>query len=222
MIKCIHCQSSNCSKEGKRKTQNRGTLQRYKCRTCKKRFTNDEGFYRMRNNSAKITQALDLYFSSMSSRKIRNYFQRHLPHNASHETILGWARKYSMRVQNYVNTLQPELSGRFYADETEIDRSRKDGKNDVFWCSIDWKTRYINATHYSPHKQNLEDGKKFLEKIKLSKNKPKYITTDGLQLYPRLMRKVFSTEQDQAFQNKTQSNKPLKNEEAQRQNRNGI
>ena len=153
----------------------------------------------MRNSESKITQALDLYFSSMSSRKVRNFFRRHLPNNASHKTVLNWARKYTIKVQNYADTLQPELSGRFYADETEIDRARKDGKNDIFWVSIDWKTRYINAIHYSPHEQNQIDGRKFLEKIKESKNKPKYITTDGLQLYPRIMRKVFNVNKKRKF-----------------------
>ena len=202
MVKCIYCKNRNYVKNGTRKTKDRGLIQTYKCKTCNRRFTNDEGFYRMRNNPAKITQALDLYYSSLSSRKVRNYFRRHLPNNSSHETVLSWARKYSLKVQKFINTLQPELSGRFYADETEIDRARFDGKNDIFWCSIDWKTRYINATLYSPFKQNAEDGRLFLEKIKRSKNKPKYITTDGLQLYPRLMRKVFSTNKTKPFRTK--------------------
>ena len=192
MIKCPYCKNDKHKKDGLRKTDNRGKLQRYKCKACNRRFTNDEGFYRMRNSPEKITQALDLYFGSMSSRKIRNYFRRHLPHNASHITILDWARRYSIRVQNHLNTLKPTLSGEFYVDETLIDRCRIDGRKDVFWCSIDWETRYINATHYSPMSQNLQDGRVFLEKIKQSKKLPQYITTDGLQLYPRLMRKVFS------------------------------
>ena len=105
----------------------------------------------------------------MSSRKIRNFFKRQLPHNASHETTLSWARKHSIRVQSYANALRPELSGEFYVDEARIDGNRLDGKKDVFWCSIDWKTQYINATHYSPMSQNLTDGQTFLEKIKHSK-----------------------------------------------------
>ena len=58
-IKCIHCKTSNYTKNGTRKTINRGIIQRYKCK-CSKRFTNDEGFYRMGGSEEKITQALDL------------------------------------------------------------------------------------------------------------------------------------------------------------------
>lgn len=180
-IKCVHCGKSNYVKKGLRKTQNRDKIQKYKCLDCGRYFTNDEGFYRMRNSEAKITSAIDLYFSNLSSRKVRNHFRRHLKENASHETILGWCRKYVLKVQKYVNTLEPNLSGKIYADETEIDCERR---NDIFWCSIDWDTRYINATHYSTTTQDLETAVEFMKKIKQSKRLPKYVQTDAGVFYP--------------------------------------
>ncbi len=190
-IKCVHCGQSNYKKKGFRQTENRGKIQRFICRECGKQFTNDNGFYRMRNSEAKITSAIDLYFSNLSSRKVRNHFRRNWEHNASHETVLSWCRKYVLKVQKYVDTLKPELSGRMYADETEITRSRKDDRNDIFWCSVDWDTRYINATLYSPNKQNMDDGVEFMKRIKKSKTLPKYIQTDALGLYPKAFREVF-------------------------------
>ena len=92
-------------------------------------------------------------------------------------------------MQKYVNTLQPQLSGEFYADETEIDREKN--KNDIFWCSVDWQTRYINATLYSPNEQNMIDGIEFMKRIKESKTIPKYIQTDALGLYPQAFKTVF-------------------------------
>ncbi len=190
-IKCVHCKKSNYVKKGFRKTQNRGKIQRFKCLECNRFFTNDDGFYRMRNNEKKITMAIDLYFSNLSSRKVRNHFRRHLEHNASHITILDWCRRYVLKVQKYINKLNPQLSGEFYADETEIQRSRKDNRNDIFWCSVDWQTRYINATLYSPNPQNMKDATEFIQRIKESKNIPKYVQTDALKIYPRVMRNIF-------------------------------
>jgi len=106
-IKCIHCKKSNYIKKGIRKTESRGNIQRYKCLECNKIFTNDEGFYRMRNNEKKITMGIDLYFSNLSSRKVRNHFRRHIEHNVSHETVLNWARKYTLKVQKFIDTLKP-------------------------------------------------------------------------------------------------------------------
>ncbi len=193
--KCVHCKKSNYVKIGFRTTENRGKIQRYKCKECGHKFTNDDGFYRMRNSEKKITMAIDLYFSNLSSRKVRNHFRRHLDHNASHMTVLDWARKYTLKVQKYVDTLRPQLSGRIYADETEIPRGcntkRKGG--DKFWCSVDWDTRYINATLYSPNSQNLTDAKEFMKRIRQSKWMPKYIQTDALGLYPRAFISAFGS-----------------------------
>ena len=57
--KCVHCGKSNYIKKGLRKTQNRGNIQRYKCLDCNRLFTNDNGFYRMKNDEKKITSAID-------------------------------------------------------------------------------------------------------------------------------------------------------------------
>lgn len=188
-IKCLYCGKSNYKKKGFRKTQNRGKIQKFYCFECHRYFTNDEGFYRMRNSEKKITSTIDLYFSNLSSRKVRNHFRRHWEHNASHETILNWCRKYVLKVTKYVDTLQPQLSGQFYADETEIDREKD--HNDIFWCNVDWGTRYINATLYSPYDQNLNDATQFMEKIKQSKKLPKYIQTDAGVFYPTAFKSVF-------------------------------
>ena len=193
-VSCVFCKSRNYVKWGKRKTENRGFIQTYKCRDCKKRFTNDDGFYRMRNPETKITSAIDLYFSNLSSRKVRNHFRRHLPQNASHVSILNWCRKYVLKVTKFTNTLQPQLSGQYYADETEIDRERV---NDNFWCCVDWGTSFIVGTHYSI-RTDIEEAKIFLQKIKL-KGKPKYIQTDSAQFYPKAMSYIFSASPKKRF-----------------------
>src|SRR3989338_2743304 len=102
IIKCLHCGKSNYKKKGFRKTEHRGKIQKYYCFDCHRYFTNDEGFYRMRNSEKKITQAIDLYFSNLSSRKVRNHFRRHLEENPSHVTVLDWARRYTLKVTKFV------------------------------------------------------------------------------------------------------------------------
>ena len=112
-IVCKHCMGKAFHKEGYRKTQNRGKIQKYFCEDCKRYFTADLGFYRMRNSEDKITEAIDLYFSNLSSRKVRNHFRRHRPQNSSHVSILDWCRRYTLKVSKFVDTLQPQLSGQF-------------------------------------------------------------------------------------------------------------
>ena len=191
-VKCQNCGSQNYKKEGFRKTKLRGNIQKYKCIDCSKYFTNDDGFYRMRNNEAKITKAIDLYFSNLSSRKVRNNFKRHEETKVSHVSVLDWCRKYTLKVQKLVDSLTPKLSGEYYADETEISRKKN---NDIFWCSVDWQTRFINATLYSPFSQNMQDAKEFMQRIKRS-GEPKFIQTDGLPHYPQAFKRTFYNNKD--------------------------
>ena len=198
LLICNWCKSHNTVKNGFRKTGNRGKIQRYICKDCGKSFCRDDGFYRMRNSESKITMAIDMYLSNLSSRKMRNQLQRHFNHKISHVSILDWVRKYVLKVQKFIDGLKPQLSGHFYADETEIQRSRKEKRNDVFWCNVDWGTRYINATYYSPKNQSVEEAKIFLKKA-VRHGKPKYIQTDAGVFYPKAMRNLFSSNSECKF-----------------------
>ena len=185
-IKCVHCKAQDYTKEGFRKTQNRGKVQKYKCHSCNRYFTNDDGFYKMKNCPKKITKAIDLYFSNLSSRKVRNNFKRRETTKISHKSVLDWCRRYTLKVKKYVDSIKPSISGQCYADETEINRS---GKRDNFWVSIDWGTRYINGIHYSPT-TDVKEAIKFLKDI-TKHDLPKYIQTDGAKFYPKAFKKSF-------------------------------
>ena len=186
MIKCKHCSGKNFLKKGFRKTEHRGKIQKYYCKDCHKFFTNDDGFYRMRNKHEIITMSIDMYISNLSSRKMRNQLRRHLNHKVSHVSVLDWVRKYTLKVSKFVDKLGYNMGNSFYADETLIDCS---GRDDRFWCCIDWDTRLITGVHYSLAGNPIE-AQKFLFKS-IQKGNPKFIQTDGGVFYPKAFRKLF-------------------------------
>lgn len=185
-VKCIHCKSTNYIKKGYRKTDNRGKIQKYFCKACKRFFTNDEGFYRMRFSSETITLSIDMYLSNLSSRKMRNQLSRHFRVKVSHNSVLDWVRKYSLKVHNFVEKLGYNLGDSFYADETEINRQ---GYGDRFWACVDWDTRLITGVHYSTTGDIIQ-ARQFIQKA-ISKGKPKFIQTDSAQFYPKAFKKLF-------------------------------
>jgi len=185
-VKCLYCKNENTLKQGYRKTQNRGKIQKYYCKNCHKFFTQDEGFYRMRYSSQMITLSIDAYLSNLSSRKMRNQLKRHFQLKVSHVSILNLVYKYSLKVHNYVEKLRYTLGDCFYADETVIRRQRQ---NDKFWCCVDWNTRMITGVHYSTN-TNPKEAQKFLVKA-IEKRKPKFIQTDAGVFYPRAFKKLF-------------------------------
>ena len=185
-IKCKHCGSINFSKQGYRKTQNRGKIQKYYCEDCKKYFTFDNGFYRMRTDDKTIAMSIDMYLSNLSSRKMRNQLKRHFGLKVSHQTILNWIYKYALKVHNFIEKLGYNLGTSFYADETVI---KREGKEDKFWCCVDWDTRLITGIHYSTN-VNLIEAQQFLIKS-IKKGKPKFIQTDAGVFYPKAFKKLF-------------------------------
>ena len=54
-IKCKFCKGTNCYKKGYRQTEYRGKIQKYYCKDCKRLFTQDLGFYRMRYSGTNET-----------------------------------------------------------------------------------------------------------------------------------------------------------------------
>ena len=97
-LSCSNCKSENVIKWCRRKTQNRGLIQRYKCKDCQATFTLDDGFFRMRNNPRKVTLCLDLFYRGLSTREVQNHLQAFYPRNSSNVSIYQWVRKYSLQI----------------------------------------------------------------------------------------------------------------------------
>ena len=182
----MFCKGTKNYKKGFRETEHRGKIQKYYCKDCKRMFTQDLGFYRMRHKETIITMSIDMYISNLSSRKMKNQLARHMGIKVTHMTILDWVRRFTLKVSKFVDKLGYNLGNSFYADETLIDC---EGRNDRFWCCLDWDTRLITGVHYSLS-GNPSQAMKFL-KSAISKGKPKFIQTDAGVFYPRAFRKMF-------------------------------
>ena len=126
--KCPKCKSKEVKKDGKRKTQNRGLIQRYKCKSCSLRFVQDNGFRRMRNSKKKITLCLDLFFRGLSTREIQQHLQAFYPKNSSHKTIYKWIVKYSRLISNYTDNLKLQTGSYIEVDEMEYHRRKSHKK----------------------------------------------------------------------------------------------
>ena len=201
-IKCPFCKSENTIKWTKRKTQNRGLIQRYKCKDCNKTFTLDNGFFRMRNHPKKITCALDLFYRGVSTRKVQEHFKAFYPHNADHSSIYRWIRKYSVMISQYTNKLKLSVGAEVQIDEVEYHRRKSHkaklgNEKNFFIDSICPKTKFMVASEYVKSR-GMEEIKAVIRNIKTKTEvQIKVITTDGLLAYPTAIRKVYG------FSNKT-------------------
>lgn len=144
-LSCPFCKSGSTTKWGLRKTQNRGKIQRYCCKKCNRKFTKDDGFYRMRNHPQKITQSLHLYFSGTSLRKTQEHLGIFNNHNCSYVTILKWIRKYSKIVGEFTDKLDLKVGNELMSDEMEYSVM---GEQSWFVDVMDTETRYIVSSDF--------------------------------------------------------------------------
>ena len=191
-ICCPKCKSNYVKKNGVRQTQNRGLIQRYKCKNCSYRFVQDLGFFRMRNNPKKITCAIDLFYKGVSTRQIQSHLQAFYPANSSWVTIWSWVVKYSNLIHNKVKNIKLRIGQEIQIDEMEYgNRKREQTKTYWFIDCIDTTTRYMISSELVNNREQKEI-KKILNSAKFkTENQIKIVTTDGYLAYKNAIKKVF-------------------------------
>ena len=194
--KCPSCKAEHIKKDGKRKTENRGQIQRYKCLECSHRFILDDGFFRMRNSPLKITQSVDLFYRGASTRGVQGHLAMFFPHNASNVSIYSWVVKYSKMISKFTNKLKLKVGQEAQTDEIEYHR-RKSHKaklgteKNFFIDSVDTETRFMLSSEYMKTR-SARDIKAVMIRIKdRTGEQIKVMTTDGWNAYGKTIKKVF-------------------------------
>ncbi len=193
---CPRCYSTTVYKQGLRLLKNGTKRQRYGCRQCRYTFIlGENGFSRVSSDPRMITEALNLFMSGMTLRKIQRHIKATHDITISHVTIYKWYRKYMAIINEYTNTLRPELSDVWSLDEMvmNVKNTRKTGKGfyDWLWTTVDPRTRYVLATEVSK-KRSVEDAKAIVSKSK-KLSEPSYVITDSLASYEEAIRQELDT-----------------------------
>ena len=85
---CLFCNSQNIKKFGIRRNKS-GDIQRFVCSDCKRTFSLNIGFEKMRSTPQTITSAMQLYFTGESLRNVQK-FLRLQGVEVAHSTIYKW------------------------------------------------------------------------------------------------------------------------------------
>lgn len=187
-IICPHCNSCNTIKRGGYTSNARGYVQRYFCKSCNKKFIEQNPFYRMRNAPQKITLCLDLFYKGVSTRQIQHHLQAFYPHNASWVSIYRWIVKYSKKISKFTDNLKLQVGKEMQIDEVEY---KTRGKQSWFIDSIDTTTRFMVASNYV--KSRGQEELKQVLKLARKKTDRQFdtITSDGFKAYPKAIHSAF-------------------------------
>jgi transposase-like protein len=190
LSECIYCGSNNIVKNGVRKNKS-GNIRVFLCRDCNRKFTFNIGFEKMKHNPQAITSAMQLYFSGESLRNTMKSL-RLLGVEVSYQTISNWIKKYVNLMKSYVETITPNVSDTWRADEIYL-KVKGDMKY-LFSLMCD-ETRFMIAQEVADSKDRHDARALFSRGKYLMGKQPKTLITDGLRTYSASAMEVFSQAQ---------------------------
>jgi len=185
---CIFCGSSHITKDGIRKNKY-GDIQKFQCLECKKYFTFNLGFEKMKHNPQAITSAMQLYFSGESLRNVQKSL-RLLGCQVSHQTVHNWISKYVELMQTYLEKIAPNVSGVWRADEIYV---KVKGDQKYLFALMDDETRFWLAEQVAD-KKGISDVRPLLkEGRELAGRKPNILVTDGANNFIKAFKREYYT-----------------------------
>ena len=185
---CFFCGSSNIVKVGIRHNKH-DDIQKLYCKECRRYFTFNIGFEKMKHNLQAITTAIQLYFNGESLRNTQKSL-RLLGVNVSHQTIYNWIKKYIILMQKYVEKLKPQVSDTWRADELWV---KIKGDMKYVFALMDDETRYWIAQEVADTKEKHDARRLFQSGREVAGKRPMTLITDGLHAYHDAFKKEFFT-----------------------------
>lgn len=184
--KCPQCKSFNIVKHGIRHNKNYD-LQRYSCMDCKKRFSFNLGFERLKASPKTISSSMQLYFTGESLRNVQK-FLRLQGVNVSHKTVYCWIKKYTKLMEKYLDKIVPQVGDTWRADEVWV---KVKGNLKYVFALMDDETRFWIAQEVANTKEQHDARGLFAKGKQVTQTKPKVLITDGLRSYHEAYMKEF-------------------------------
>lgn len=183
---CLFCKSKNLIRFGIRHNKS-GNIQRFSCKECRKTFSVNIGFNKMKNTPESITSALQMYFTGESLRNIQQFLKLQGV-DVSYKTVYVWIKKYTKIMQDYLNKITPQVGDAWRADEVWV---KVRGELKYVFSLLDDETRFLIAQEVANKKEGHDASGLFKQGKEVAKMKPKVIITDGLPSYDEAYRKEF-------------------------------
>ena len=190
---CKYCQSESVIRWG----QHNG-IQRYFCKSCKRKFVSTDTIPMMQTPTRVIADCLNMYYEGMSENDIRRNLIQQDSNYVSTGSVYNWVGRFTDLAVKEADKYHPKVGDVWIADETYVrvdKRSRGDSKVEnpyieskkakwlIFWDIIDAKTRFLLASHITTTR-GTQDAKALMGKAAHRAGKiPRVVYTDKLAAY---------------------------------------
>ena len=174
-FRCKLCGSKNVVKYG----TFRG-MQYWWCKTCRRKFADNDALPDMRTPVEQVGSALNMYYEGLSLAAIRRHLDQMHGNIPSRSTVYEWLTDFTELAVEKAKDYKPNVGDTWVADETML---KINGKWTWFWDIIDARTRFLLASHISTTR-GAKDARKLMEKAAERAGKtPKTVVTDKLSAY---------------------------------------
>jgi len=174
-FRCKFCGSANIIRYGKV-----GGVQYWWCKAEKRKFADNDALPEMKTPVKQISSALSMYYRGVSLDDIQQHIDQQYDNRPSDSTIHEWVTRISEETVKKAREYTPEVGDVWVADETLL---RIGGKKVWFWDIIDYKTRFLLASHMS-FRRTTQHARNLVEKASKRAGKtPKSVITDKLFAY---------------------------------------
>ena len=203
---CRACGGTDFIQKGVRRCL-RGTVQRFKCKACGRRFTVDDGFARLKCRPQVVAAVFDLHASGMHYRGIQRHMREHWRGadgggvSISLGTVKNWVHRVGGKLDRYYREAVERGAVRagpaWHADEVEesgkkraVEVGEARRKRRVWtWNWMDSKTKLWLCSALSTER-DLAAGRRSVHKaVESGGRRPSAITTDGAFQYGDAIRK---------------------------------
>lgn len=188
---CLYCASTNIIHRGMRHNRY-GDLQRFLCKSCGRRFTQNFGFEKMKASPEAITSAMQLYFSGESLRNTQKFLTLRGV-QANHVTVYRWITKYVKLMQKYLEQMNPQLSDTWRADELFL---KVKGEMKYLYAIMDNDTRFWLAQEVADTKGTADIRPLFKAAKITAGKKPHTLITDGAFNFESAFREEYKRERE--------------------------
>ena len=181
---CVYCKSAHLKKSGVRKTVS-GGIQRFACLDCRRTFSINIGFEKMRASPQAITSALQLYFTGESLRNVQK-FLRLQGVSISHVSVSAWIEKYVGLMGDYLEQMKPQLGDTWRTDEMYV---KFKGNPKWLFAMMDDETRFWIAQQITEKKWYSDVRPMFRDAEQKAGKRPKILISDGAHNFETATRK---------------------------------
>lgn len=186
---CIYCHSDKNLKRFGIRHNKYGDIQRFLCDDCKRTFSVNIGFERMKHSPQGITTAMQLYYSGESLRNTARSL-RLLGVQVSYKTVFMWIKKYSALMEKYLDKITPNVSDTWRADEIFL---KVKGNLKYLYALMDDQTRFWIAQEVADTKFTADLRPLFKLGKAIADKQPKTLITDGAPNFHEAYTKEFWT-----------------------------